>query len=415
VSEAFLRRLKDAGLVVTGPAGPGASESIIWRARGVAVTQHWDELVEASWRAVFPELRRNASPLVEPEARYRSIFPEYANVVGVTDARGTPSVIRADNLTQVVPRLVGDIDGTVVLSTGGLLRRLDGPARPLFRDAWIWPAFQVNQIVRSSETEQALRSHRTVLAQVLSQLGLASFAVRLREPGHYGSYAELTCTTLPTGRPTVLATTYLMAARYRERLGVSPDHALIDVGFTGKALAVAAMNHADTGGLALPPALAPEQIAILTDQPGAAPVREVEDRLRRFGARTSTTTVRGNRATWTRAWRRARRYCASLGLAESAGTWFGMAREHTTWDCLGEDVIAAALWADRSLARCAQRQLDRSRRRMTSSLDELLTHGCPSCRSGHDTGWVMPHVPGTCPGCGNATNQALPDTFGRFY
>lgn len=415
MSEAFLKGLSDAGLVVTGPPGPGSPDALVWRARGVAMLQHWDELVEASWRTAFPDVVRNVGLLLEDETRYRSIFPEYENIVGVPWPSGRASVVRADNLPQAIPQLAGAAGTTrVMVSTGGLLRRLEGPARPLFRDTWIWPAFQVNQIVDRSDADEFLTAHRTVLGVMLERVGLASFAVRLREPGHYGAHAELMCTTLPTGRPTVLATSYLMSDRYRERLGVGPGQAIIDIGFTGKALAVAAMQQADTAGLVLPPALAPEHVAILTEDPNAASIRELQHRIAVLGIRTATTQVVGNRARWGRAWRRARRTGISVGLAERGGRWYGMEREHTSWRTL-VDLPTSALWVELAVARVARNQLDRSRWRMSRALDQLLTHRCTTCRRGEDMGWSTPTVVGECPGCGIATDRALPDTFGRFY
>ena len=267
-------RMVRAGLLAARPVAPGISG---WRERGLAV-------VDALVRAYIEELARFADatviehPFLADAGDYRHVFGTYDNVlstrVGRTSPAGEDVVLRPDNMLDSVRRLRNSPPDKALVAVGGLMRTLSGSATPLFRDRYIWPALQTTQLVGPAEAGDVVSRHQRALERLFERLGVPVVSVRVPSPGGYGSTCLLTVTSLPSGRPTVLSTTYLMSAAYRARLGAALE--VVDVGFTGKVVAVAAMHHADAGGLRLGSILSPEHcwVAASPDRPDPGPLVE---------------------------------------------------------------------------------------------------------------------------------------------
>lgn len=258
VDRTYHRALVDAGLVSSGSYGRGIP---VWRERGLQMAQHMVDMAVDQFRSVGEPVVLEHSFLM-PAAEYRRVFPDYSNAYGTTDARVVDEcVFRPDNLVASVGWLQQSGHRGPLVAVGGLLRVLSGPAAPLFRDKHIWPSVQINQLVRRAESEATLDQYQAAIERVINGLGLPAVSIRTDALSHYGRVCYLAITCLPDGRPTVAATTFLMAERYRAALAV--DQEVIDVGFTGKLLATAALHHRDLRGLALPSSVAPTQVGLI--------------------------------------------------------------------------------------------------------------------------------------------------------
>jgi hypothetical protein len=285
---AYVRHLERAGLIMDPPRVKGM---VVWSDAGLRVVRH---LVE-HFRTLVAARREPAVVehgfLADP-AEYHAVFGGYANVYAVAPAaaRFAGRLLRADNLVTTMAGLRADGTDGPRLAVGGLLRRFDGRTPPLFRDRYIWPAVQLTERVVPAAALELLEYYRTATERLFASVGLATVTVRTTALDDYGKVTYLVVTALPNGRPTVLATLYVLADRLRHALGEARD--VVDVGFTGKVLATCAMLHADRHGLALPSTLAPVQLAVTTG-PDTDPARTgtLLASLRAAGVRTAARTA----------------------------------------------------------------------------------------------------------------------------
>ncbi|MFJ1708971.1 hypothetical protein [Kitasatospora sp. NPDC088346] len=414
------RALLTAGLLAPTGAGSGVTT---WRGPGLQVVRRMVGTFLDRVAAVAPPVETD-HPFLDPHDSYHRVFPDYANVYRLPEGDRAGWVLRADNLHLNVAFLRRTGHRGPVVTTGGLLRRMHGSGTPLFRERYIWPAVQLSHLLPAGSGEEALSAYRSVLERTLAAFGLPALTVEVDAPAGYGDRCHLTVCCLRDGRPTVLATTYLMARRYREALGI--DGELVDVGFTGKVLALAAMHHHDRFGLGLPSALAPVQLALLPHGgrsdaalrhwadglPGVrtalAPPHEAEFRRHR----AERTELRGgapvavglrlddDRRTddrRTEDWRITRRAPAH--------------RDRLPGPPTPGDVRAELDGYDRRLLAAARGRFDRG-------LAELVRGACDRCVAGRTIavyGLIVPRRPLPCAHCGDPGRAVLLSERGRFY
>nr|AKT74312.1 tRNA synthetase [Streptomyces bottropensis] len=409
----YHRALVDAGIVAAGGSGSGMTP---WRGSGLGVARRMvDTFVEEVGR-VAP-VARTEHPFLNRRDAYERVFPHYANIYRLRAAEESQPdwVLRADNLHLNVEWLRQNQHQGPVVATGGLLRQLRGSGSPLFRERYIWPAVQLNHLVPAGEGPAALESYRQVLERTFEAFGLPVLTLATDALSSYGDVCHLTVTCLRDGRPTVLATAYLMASPYRRALGVSGD--LVDIGFTGKVLALVSMHHLDRGGLGLPSALAPVQVGVLAPQ--GAPGLDTWSRSL-AGLRTRTVTVAGDVPF--------RRHRAERGLVRTGtpltyglwpdGTWRvgrrAPSRYAPTTPFPDADTVRAELGGyDR-------RQLDAARTRLRHSVerDGLVRGVCDGCAAAGRVpvfGRIVPHRPARCVHCAAPGSDHLVSEQGRFY
>lgn len=389
----------------------------VWRERGL-------EAVRLLVEAYVARLREFSSPTVVehdfllPDRSYRAVFPDYENVYMVPglspDSGGW--VLKPDNMVASV-RALGGRQSEPIVAVGGLLRRYAGAVEPLFRERYIWPAVQMTQIVPASDCELLLDLHQTALEALMHDLALPVVSVRVEGLSAYGSRCYLTVGCLPDGRPTVLSTSYVMSSRRRSALHARGE--VLDVGFTGKLLALVAMHHRDHRGIALPSQLAPVQIAVVgTAESGFAP-RWLHE-LRDVGLRV--VPQQENLASVRRRWRAERRWHRSgaplvitcNGLATGVLTRrlpldrtpldrrFGAAKVHAELD--GYDVRLRTLTEQRFRRVFTDRRLLRTYCRDCSTSRGLAVFGV-----------VTPHRAGACELCSRPGSVVLVSERGRFY
>ncbi|MEV8347021.1 hypothetical protein [Streptomyces niveus] len=206
-------------------------------------------------------------PFLMPAAEYKEVFDNYTNVYETTvPEAGGSCVLTPDNMSASVGLLRKHGGEEPLVAVGGLLRVLPGGAQPLFRDRHIWPAVQVTHLVSEQNAVAELERHRLAVTRLHEMLCLPVMTVRTGSLASYGRTTYLTVSCLPDGRPTVTATLYVMSGRYRDRL--LTDSEVIDVGFTGKLLALVALHHRDAFGLVLPSVLADAQVGLLVEEAG---------------------------------------------------------------------------------------------------------------------------------------------------
>lgn len=403
---AYHRALCAAKLVL--PVGHFAGMSV-WRQRGLELV---DLLVE--------QLRARLAEWSEPtvvehgflmdEGRYRVVFPSYGNVYAVARGRNR-YVLRPDNMVASVDLLRECGGPGPLIAVGGLLREFAGATRPLFRERYIWPALQVTHLVAPADAREMVGRHQRVLEELFGALGLPVVSIEVDGFASYGSPCYLTVTVLPDGRPTVLSTTYVMSREHRCALGVDDD--IIDVGLTGKVVALIAAHHRDRAGLALPSAVAPTQVGILAD-PAAAHVAET---LRAAGLRAESVAAgpgRAGRARLERRWHR-------LGTPVVVGLDGAAAPRLATRFPLERADAVDALDADRlrrELAAHDDRLRARVERRLRAALDDhgLVQVDCgnAACRDGRLIfGRLTPPGIGTCRCCGRPGRLGMHGE--RFY
>jgi hypothetical protein len=411
---AYRHALVDAGIIATGSAGGGIT---LWREHGLHVAQLMvDQFVAEAGR--MARVARVEHPFLQGMDAYERVFPDYRNVYRLPSQRhdGSDLVLRADNLHLNVAWLRDAGHRGPVVTTSGLLRRLRGGGAPLFRDRYIWPAVQLNHELPAGQGPEALQNYREVLERTFAAFSLPVLTIDTDALSFYGDTCHLTVSCLRDGRPTVVATTYLMAARYRKALGV--DGELVDIGFTGKALALVAMHHRDGWGLGLPSALAPAQVGVLA--PGAEAEPAVESWERGLaGLRTRVTTgladVPFRRRRAERAllragiplaygvgadgeWRMVRRAPASHGRAPAWPTAEAVRTELDSYD---------------------RRLLHAAAGRMARGIERtgLVRGVCDECAAGRTprSGCLVPYQAARCAGCGGDGAQSFVSEQGRFY
>ncbi|MFJ4851606.1 MULTISPECIES: hypothetical protein [unclassified Streptomyces] len=409
----YHRALVDAGIVAAGGSGSGITP---WRALGLrAVRGMVDTFVEQAG-AVAP-VARTEHPFLHRRDTYERVFPQYANVYRLP-GHGEPRpdwVLRADNLHLNVAWLQRHHHPGAVVSTGGLLRQLRGSGAPLFRERYIWPAIQLNRLLPTGEGRTALESYRLALKRTFEAFGLPVLTIATDALSSYGEVCHLTVSCLRDGRPTVLATTYLMAPPYREALGVAGE--VLDIGFTGKVLALVSMHHLDTGGLGLPSALAPVQAGVLAppDTAGLDAWRAGLD-----GIRVRTVTVTGNEPfRRRRAERRLMR--AGVPLAYGVrpdGSWRVARRAPAGHEATTPFPDAASVRDE--LAAYDRRLLGLARARLREGVERFgLVRGvCDECAAARRVpvfGRIVPYRPSRCAHCSAPGSDHLISENGRFY
>jgi prolyl-tRNA synthetase len=389
ISAGYLNALVAAGIVLPGGDTPGVTT---WREPGLRMV----DLLIGHYTTMLGEAEVVEHGFLMPGQRYREVFPGYSNVHAAGEY-----VLRPDNMVANVDTLrKRGLRGPLV-AIGGLLRQYDGAVRPLFRERYIWPAIQVTQLAPAREAVARLDEHQRVLERLFESIGLPVVSIQVDGLG-YGTRCYLTVTCLSDGRPTVLSTAYLMAPGYRDALGVEDE--VLDIGFTGKVIAVLAMHHRDHRGLVLPSAVAPVQVGVVRDQntPDLA--------LRDAGVRAETVIAGKSRFRAERSWHR-QGVPLVIGIRENAPPRLArrlpLVRENTDLGLVAKHLRAH----DERLRERVAIQL-----RKTLWDSGLLRGLCDGCAERVPVfGWLTPAAERACHGCSKAGRVALISEGGRFY
>ncbi|PBC66228.1 prolyl-tRNA synthetase [Streptomyces sp. TLI_235] len=399
-----------AGLLAPTGVGSGITA---WRGPGLQVVRRMVGTFLDRVATVAPPAETE-HPFLDPHDSYHRVFPDYANVYRLPEPDRAGWVLRADNLHLNSAWLRRTGHRGPVVTTGGLLRTMRGSGSPLFRERYIWPAVQLSHLLPAGTGEETLLAYRSVLERTFAAFGLPALTIAVDAPAGYGETCHLTVSCLRDGRPTILATTYLMARRYREALGI--DGELVDIGFTGKVLALAAMHHHDRFGLGLPSALAPVHLALLPHGgPGGAELTRWADGL--SGVRTASAPP--HEAAFRR--RRAERTLLRSGAPVAVGLprdddWRITRRGPFRRDRLpgpptADDLRAELDGYDRRLLAAARDRFDRG----LADLVRGACDGCVAARTIPVYGRIVPRRPLPCAHCGSPGEAVLLSERGRFY
>jgi prolyl-tRNA synthetase len=358
--------------------------------------------------------RRVEHPFLMPAAEYKKVFGDYTNVYEtVVPEAGGSVVLAPDNMAAGVGWLREHGGSGPLVAVGGLLRMLPGGAQPLFRDRHIWPAVQVTHLVGEQDALDELDRHRMALTRLHELLCLPVMTVSTGSLASYGRTTWLTVSCLPDGRPTVTATLYVMSDHYRDRLRAAGE--VIDVGFTGKLLALVALHHRDSSGLVLPSPLADTQVGVLAGEEDGR-LREWCGAQAREGVRVRTVEPGARQSTRRRAERRLLRDGVPLVVGERPGGPRIARRQPLRRADL------PALPDPRALRGELAAHDDRLRRaaadRFASGLREAgrLVARCDACAAtGKEEifGRTVPEAPAPCGACGAPGCEVL--LGGRFY
>ncbi|QKV94910.1 hypothetical protein HUT19_26805 [Streptomyces sp. NA02950] len=410
IGDAYLRTLEDARIVLPGSYGRGIP---VWQDAGLQLARRLVSGYESALRQWWePSIVEH--PFLMPAAEYKDVFGDYANVyeVQVPEAGGS-CVLAPDNMPASVGWLRERGSDGPLVAVGGLLRVLPGGAQPLFRDRHIWPAVQVTHLVGEQSALDELERHQLAITRLHQLLCLPVVTVRTGNLASYGRMTYLTVSCLPDGRPTVTATLYVMSGRYRDRL--LTDTEVIDVGFTGKLLALVALHHRDSAGLVLPSALADAQVGVLVGKQDRR-IQEWRTEQAHEGVRVRLVNSDPRRSVRRRAERRLLRQGVPLIL----GVRTEGLRIARRYPLLRSDL--PALPESRTLHGELAAHDDRLRRssadRFSAGLREAgrLVARCRECAATNTEeifGWVVPEVEAPCGKCGVPGNEAL--LGGRFY
>ncbi|MGN5380926.1 hypothetical protein ACQ4WX_38760 [Streptomyces lasalocidi] len=257
-----------------------------------------------------------------------------------------------------------------------------------------------------------------MVEELLSSLALPVVTVRTGPIADYGRLTYLAVSVLPDGRPTVLATLYVLSSRLKKALGDPLD--IIDVGFTGKLIALCAMFHTDGRGLTLPSMLAPLQLGITvgdtTDQGKlAAWLADLRGAGIRHQVSPPCATLR-DRHRWEKRWHR-RGAPLAIGLDRRPGSVLcagrlPLRRRELVGLPSPDEVRALLSDHDQRLASSTAELFERS-------LDDggHLRTACPSCAADLPVfGEVLPVRQGRCEFCCSAEGTSLfISDQGRFY
>jgi hypothetical protein len=421
LDSAYLAALSAAGLVM--PDGYFAG-STVWRERGLKCV---DLMVNAYLRRLgdFSRPDRVEHAFLMPQEPYREVFPDYRNVYATRSANTQPCVLRPDNLHASVRALAdAGLEGPLV-AVGGLLRHFRGPVQPLFRERYIWPAVQTTHLVPPDQAVAALDRHQRALEAFLDDLALPALSVATDLTSDYGDPCYLTVSCLPDGRPTVLSTSYVLSRRRTAALGVST--AVLDVGFTGKLLALIAAHHRDSRGLILPSCLAPVQIGITRPPDCAVPdiepwLKELSESGLRGATREASDSAQVRRQRAERRWLRAGVpvvLTGRPGRGDEPATRMTLTRRlpldrASPRGLPGVPELHAEL--DASDARLRQVTARRFQRALWDS--GLLRTVCENCIGRQQLpvfGRVTPGRPGPCSLCPAEGEVVLFSESGRFY
>jgi hypothetical protein len=415
---AYLRALERAEMVAAAPRIKGVP---IWRSAGI-------ESVRLVVRRFLDLVRTHEVPAVFEHggvvsaAANRAVFGDRQNVYELLDLPDRPDVaLRSDNMSSTVPWLAAGDRSEPAVSVGGVARTASGSTPPLFRDRSVWPVVELNQLSTPEQAPVLLRRHAATLETLLDELAIPALTVETPELADYGRLSYLTVTALPERRPTVLATLYVIAAALRDELGASGD--VLDVGFTGKVMAVMAMLHLDRHGLLTPSAAASIQVGIVldaADPDGVAAGTDLQERLRSAGVRAACST-----ATSAAGARRAQLAWLRRGapVVVGPGTEPGAV---TVWSRLPTKRVAMTTPVDvEDLRDMLARSDARLRTRAEHVFDTTMAEGghlrflCARCVEADAFpvfGTIVPQRFGDCAHCGEsrATLRFLSEE-GRFY
>ncbi|WP_194923941.1 hypothetical protein [Catenulispora pinisilvae] len=409
----YVLDLQAAGFIARSPEIKGIP---LWRNAGIRAV---DLLVEEFMTAVAghgrPAVWQHGF-LADAKAADR-VFGSYDNVYNVLDLPGHPDgQFRSDNIVTTVARLRREGRRGPVVSVGTVIRDAPGKTPPLFRDRSIWPVVELNRIVAPADASALLASYAAACERFLAAIGIPSLTVQTPVLSDYGKLTYLVVAVLPNKRPTVLATVYVLSDKLRTALGSDGD--VLDVGFTGKVLATAAMLHADARGLALPSTVAPIQVGITAA--AADDVTEWVARLRAGGLRCDLAIAGrpARRISAERTWHR-RGVPLVIGVGPgrgsvSAGTRLPLRRDARRELPEPDEVRALLAQSDARLFARARRVFDAG-----MAQGAHLRSMCGDCARGEGLavfGVLVPKAAVTCESCGSTAGERLfISDEGRFY
>ncbi|MEU3031249.1 hypothetical protein ACPCBC_32695 [Streptomyces incarnatus] len=411
----YERALERAEFIMGAPRSKGI---VVWARPGMQavklLVEHFRELTAMRFAPRVVE-----HGFLMRTDQYRGVFGDYANVHGLSDSLGGEDyLLRPDNLVNTVGGLQDADAAGPAIAVGGLLRDSPGKTPPLFRDRYIWPAVQLNQRVAEDSAEEVLDFYRYVVEELLSALALPVVTVRTGSIADYGRLTYLAISVLPNGQPTVLATLYVLSSRLKEALGDPLD--IIDIGFTGKLIALCAMFHTDGRGLALPSALAPLQVGVtVSDTTDQAELATWLADLKGAGVRCEVSrpcsTLR-DRHRWEQRWHRQGAPLA-IGLDRHPGSVIcagrlPLRRRELPRLPTADEIRALLADHDKRLAFSTGRLFEKG----LSNGGHLRT-ACPPCAADLPVfGEVVPVQRGLCEFCRSAEGTSLfISDEGRFY
>jgi len=408
----YVHALAAARMITATPAARGIP---VWRERGLVTADLLLKLFIARVQQ-FSRPLVIEHPFLLSVQPYQRVFGNYANsYTAKVPGLDRKWVLRPDNLHINAAQLAGSKGTCPIIATGGLLRTLRGGGAEMFRDRHIWPAIQANHLVDRADATSALSHWRQAVEETITSAGLPTVTVEPAVESSYGRRCLLVVSCLPSGRPTVLATLYVLSDMYRRRLRLAAD--LIDVGFTGKIVAVAAMHHRDSRGLALPSALAPIQLGIVTTSHRQHIAEAWAERLKTSRIRGQILTVHDSTSARWRAERRMHREATPLVVSTATDVLVRrlpvnrvpIPPSSELWQLAAKELAAH----DRRLADLSVRCFERGLRDTA-----LLRHICAACAPTARPavfGWAEPGDVGACSSCGKTGRKALLSETERFY
>ena len=411
----YVKALSEAEFLITAPLIKGIP---VWRGQGLVAV----DLLVRSFASLVA--RRRAAPVVQhgflaSAHQNRQVFGEYDNVYELEDVAGETGLqMRSDNIVPNLGLLTKESSAGPIIAVGAVVRDAPGKTPPLFRDKHIWPVVELNELAPAEEADATLDFYREVMSDLLRLLGIPSITVETPALAEYGKKTYLTVAALPNRRPTVLATLYQLADRLR--LALHETRQIIDVGFTGKVFATAAIIHRDHRGLVLASAVAPVQLGVIVS--GSRPSPETRGWLTRLSAAGIRTEVKAvaeknfsGRARAERRWLR-RGVPLILGLDRTPGRIVLCSRTPLHRKDLrglpGPAAVSALLAAhDARMYEAAKRVFDD-----TMSVNAHLKPLCENCVEGFPSfGVIVPKASVPCDVCGADGLQHFISEEGRFY
>jgi hypothetical protein len=417
-TQPYVQALQAAEFIMGPPVIKGVP---LWRGRGIDAVRL---LVEA-----FADLVRERHPVgvvehsfLASQADNRRVFGDYTNdVYELVDVPDNPDALfRSDNIVSSLAQLDRERSDGPLVAVGTVMRHFPGRTPPLFRDRQVWPVVELNQLVPEHSAVAALDHYRTVVERLLWSLAVPSVTVCTDELAGYGKTTYLVVTALPNRRPTVLATLYVLSDELRRALGQDQD--VIDVGFTGKVLATAAMVHTDARGLMLASAIAPVQLGITAaEETDLSRCAGWLDALRaagiRYELRRSAPGTR-SRARAERAWHRTG-VPLVVGLDRSPGSVVlcsRLPRQRTELSALPDPATV------REHLRAHDDRLRASAQRLMTDTAErgghvrTLCDRCAGALGSSVFGHLVPETRGPCETCADEAGRGLfISAEGRFY
>lgn len=414
---AYVRSLGAAEFLLTQPSVKGIP---LWRGHGIRAVHL---LVQrfATLAAARHPVKVVEHPFLASASRNREVFGEYDNVYELLDVQGDADLqMRSDNIVPNTALLRRKEAPESLIAVGPVVRDAPGKTPPLFRDKHIWPVVELNEVCSQEQSEQALDFYRAVLEDLLRSAGIPALTIETPALAAYGKKTYLTVSALPNRRPTVLATLYVLADRLRAAL--SDGDEVVDVGFTGKVFATAAMLHEDGRGLVLTSSTAPVQLGVIAA--GSTPPGTLDRWLKALddaGVRCRVEVAHPGTSARDRAERRFLRRGTPLviGLDRTPGAIVACTRQplsRTTLRSLPSpaEVITLLNDHDDRVYRSARQVFDR-----TMHGNGHLRTLCDPCADTAELpvfGTVVPEVRQPCETCTEPTGRQLfISEEGRFY